>query len=211
MNKINILVLFAILTLLMTACEKDEPQTKPIDNHPADQYLPLAVGNYWVYDRYSADSNGVSYGGNVSTDSFWVEKDTVIENDTFYYVLSNAALGRLQIIGWSGNQLIDTSGRLLFDAIDLNSILTADTFYTQDTIIFYTLSTKVVQPTDSVTVPAGTFLTKNSQRTSIFNNPTRVRIDDTHYAYGVGKVKFHASFAATGDRMVWELKRYSLN
>ena len=51
--------LSAIALLLISSCKKEEMvpcPTPPIETIP--NYMPLAIGNYWVYNNYKIDTLG---------------------------------------------------------------------------------------------------------------------------------------------------------
>jgi hypothetical protein len=73
-----LLIIFAVG---LFACDSDP------DNDPtSESYLPLAVGNYWVYKTYSTDSTqynplNINY---IQEDSIYVDRFEILEDDTFY-------------------------------------------------------------------------------------------------------------------------------
>ena len=65
--------------LLASACKKKE--VAPVAGFSASQYfLPLATGNYWVYERTEQGSSGAE------TDSIKIASDTTINGFTYYHV-----------------------------------------------------------------------------------------------------------------------------
>ncbi len=75
MNKFSIL--FVILICFLTSCGE---VTNPSYIDDIEEYLPLAIGNYWVYDVYDS-LNNVSH-----IDSMVVVSDTVIKYKKMFVV-----------------------------------------------------------------------------------------------------------------------------
>ncbi|MEY4934662.1 MAG: hypothetical protein RIS64_1021, partial [Bacteroidota bacterium] len=79
MNMKNLKCLFVIVVVLVAGC-KDKATDQPTTYA---SYSKLAVGNYWIYQQFNVDSNGNGTPTNVY-DSVFVEKDTVINNHTYF-------------------------------------------------------------------------------------------------------------------------------
>lgn len=73
----------ALLIVSLTACNKDN---NPVSPGPANELLPLAVGNRWVYSDTVLDSNGTTIS--TSTDTMLVLRDTVLQNQTWFTTTS---------------------------------------------------------------------------------------------------------------------------
>lgn len=79
----RILSAFSVLLLQFTlsSCEKD------VDITPVEQVVPLQVGNEWVYTVKDYDTHGKL----LTTSSYknFVQKDTTIDNSTWYILSDN--------------------------------------------------------------------------------------------------------------------------
>ena len=75
--------------VLFFSCKKDAAIILPAINSPnnmatgQDTMLPLAVGNYWIYQKSQDDSSG-SYTMQNQFDSLYIEKDSVIFGNLYY-------------------------------------------------------------------------------------------------------------------------------
>ena len=74
-----------ILTIAFASCKKKD--TPPPNDPPVitSVYMPLKVGNYWIYQRYRTDMNNVNdtiYS--TVTDSVFISKDTMIQGLKYY-------------------------------------------------------------------------------------------------------------------------------
>ena len=91
MKKIIILILMAA----MVGCGGDnkESETADIENQPATaaeigdttQIMPLALGNSWIY-QYSLFDTVIKEFKPISVDTFLVTGDTVVDDETWYFV-----------------------------------------------------------------------------------------------------------------------------
>lgn len=65
--KIKNLLLAALLPFLFVACSDDDDTNNPVDNTKI--YMPLKVGNYWVYDTYDLDMQNNTVASTFALDS----------------------------------------------------------------------------------------------------------------------------------------------
>jgi hypothetical protein len=128
---------FIIVSLLVLffSCKKDAAITLPaistFNNSTAtsqDTMLPLAVGNYWIYQKSQDDSSG-TYTMQNQFDSLYIEKDSVIFGNLYYkfkhannYFLDYFSLGASFSYIWirdSSNFLITYPRTIALDPINL--------------------------------------------------------------------------------------------
>jgi hypothetical protein len=79
MKRLFILAM-VVLSILTFSCKKTSNGT--FSGTKPDYYM-LKVGNYWIYQNYTADSNGVPTAGKLF-DSAHIEKDTIIRGNKYY-------------------------------------------------------------------------------------------------------------------------------
>jgi len=79
MKKVIVLVL-AVLSILTFSCKKSSNDTV---SAPVPDYYQLKVGNYWVFQHFTIDSNGIAVPEN-KWDSVYIEKDTLIRGYKYY-------------------------------------------------------------------------------------------------------------------------------
>jgi hypothetical protein len=91
-NMIKYIVILSCFSLFLYSCKKDEKTSEPETPAPVAQtpgaMQPLAVGNYWIYQKSLDDSIG-TYTMQNEFDSVYVEKDSMIMNE-HYFKLSHA-------------------------------------------------------------------------------------------------------------------------
>ena len=100
-----------LAALVMVGCSKEEP-TQP--SQPKN-YMPLAVGNWWVYSRVQLDTNGNVEPGMEWRDSTVVVGTVRIAGKTAYALVSyiDGEAGDTTYVALEGNKLymyLDTSG-----------------------------------------------------------------------------------------------------
>lgn len=142
---------FIIVSLLVLffSCKKDAAITLPaistFNNSAAtsqDTMLPLAVGNYWIYQKSQDDSSG-SYTMQNQFDSLYIENDSVIFGNLYYkfkhtnnYFLDYFSLGASFSYIWirdSSNFLITYPRSIALDPINLRDTVLRLSY--SDTII----------------------------------------------------------------------------
>lgn len=216
-------------TLLISgllSCNNDDdlqPQFAANNN-----YMPLKVGNYWVYEHYEIDSSGRETLL-PTRDSLSISGDTMIRGNLYYifqptsYNLSLRS--GAEYLRDSSGYLITDKGEILFsdnnfidvllDSIKLNSTAQSQT----DTL--FTLEYKMESSnSSSVSVPAGSFQALNYQGTSVFyyeaaNVPREVikRFRNNYYSNNIGKVleSYHyGSYSARHQTFERRLVRYQI-
>jgi hypothetical protein len=101
----------ALAVLVMVGCSKEEP-TQPTQ---PKNYMPLAVGNWWVYSKVQLDTNGNEKPGTEWRDSTVVVGAVRIAGKTAYALVSyiDGQAGDTTYVALEGNKLymyMDTSG-----------------------------------------------------------------------------------------------------
>lgn len=156
--KKNLVIIACMSLLVFSSCKKDTTETP--DEPKSNSFLPVKVGNYWIYEVYEIDTNGKATLL-PDLDSCYVESDTMIDGKSYFKLVTNTS-------GWShstnvnfirpeGVNLITPSGDYYFKEEKLNTIL-LEHFVTnnQDTL----LRTTVYQEDGgNLAVKAGSFTT----------------------------------------------------
>lgn len=154
--------------LLLVSCKKDK-QT-PANEVSYPDYARLKVGNYWIYQQFDIDSSGNASPGSVF-DSCFVEKDTLINNHTFYKVVKPKPFANNELlVSYQRDSLhyvVNSSGQILFSSQDFTTIFGNEYFLasTNDTIC--QVIKQMAEKDLKVTTPAGTFTTMNSKTSFI--------------------------------------------
>jgi len=211
----NAVIIFIVI-ISFFACSKEEEQDLKSD------YLPLSVGNYWVYQDTDIDSAGNS---KISPflDSIVISCDTVIKGNTYYrydsYIVNTDRDNDIHFNNScyyrdSMKYLITNTGEVFFSETNLTDTLRKkNEFNKSDTI--YQMTFRMEYQIDQVTVPAGNFnnvlnfkgtIIGNQKYTS-FKNP---RYISNCYARGIGKIyqtSLYLNYAATTQK---KLLRYNI-
>lgn len=202
-------LLFLFIGVAFFSCKKrEEDCTCPAPVTPvstsANSYLQLGIGNYWIYDQYTIDTNSVEML--TGQDSAYVWGDTVINGNTYYKFYD---LYMTHILRDSAGFIIDTSSYKYFT----NSIFNIPvTFYYWNNLGYsqaMTLSSPV-----AVTVPAGAYFAYDWQTTVHLTDPNYpwnpIRYGHSYFAYGVGKVKESYLFLNSPNSYERRLIRYHI-
>lgn len=192
MNRLIFFIL-AILSIFAVSCKKTSDDAAPVAK--AD-YYQLKVGNYWIFQGYEFDSNGVASPTN-RFDSAYIEKDTIIRGNTYYKYWENEALimGEQfpKFLRDSSGYLVNNFGRRLCSSGSFTDTLFVNTMFPQIFIGYVQMTGR-----DSlVSVPAGVFQSITARMKVIPtmpNDPHKIRYTFEVYAKGVGKLKGHDFF-----------------
>ena len=198
----------AILALIFFSCEKKNSQETASS---VPDFVKLKVGNYWVYDFFKVDSNGVATDQG-KTDSSYIEKDTLINGDKYFIKNSHSYM-----FGSRRSILKDSSGYLLQRNTDGSStiLFARDNFkdiFISDTVANLFLRQDMMTGKDSsVRVPAGTFITRSLCFVATPldpNYPWGVR--RVYYSYGkdIGQIKYSTCYWSDPSYYEARLVRY---
>jgi len=207
------------------SCKKDTAVTPPVaaknnstPSPTSTSYINLQVGNYWVYNIYNVDTAGVETFAN-STDSVYIQKDTIVGGKTYYYfnhVNSTAALyqdNMPMIYNWvtdSSGFLKGISHYVLLDPVHLNDTIKTDTMTYG--VILYVLP----QTFTNEVVPAGTFsgVSMNTRMRYTHPNPFNgnpLSVNYYKYATGIGLCHSKTGYVSQPKSgYSWQLLRYHI-
>jgi hypothetical protein len=205
------LAIAAVLSLIVFSCKKDAETPVPVTK--AD-YYQLKVGNYWIYQGYMIDTNGLATPSG-EFDSAYIEKDTIINNYTYYkYLESPYVIIPMQIpyfLRDSSGYLVSHDGIILASDVNFTDTLAVDTTH-PDLYIGYQ---KMTGKDSLVTTAAGTFqsITTRRQIVPVEPNPLNLPIRYLYdvYGKGVGKMKTHTFFFSGGATLEARLERFKVN
>jgi hypothetical protein len=222
MKPVSILF-FVILSIIFFSCkkDKDDDNNNNNNNNPVvdlSDYYPLAVGNYWVYQWYDIDSNGIATPSltGISVDTFSVIDDTLINGISFYvFEMKQHKFFNSynQYLRDSSNHLIDNFGTKFFSAINFS-----DTFsFSHNSQTGITEIRKMISDTFNVNTPIGNYKGLSCRTAHHHNNPVNgcngnIQNFDRIFSYGIGMVVDNIYFASTCKyRFERRLIAYHLN
>lgn len=206
-----VFVIIAVLSVLAISCKKNHEEQIPVAK--AD-YFQLKVGNYWIYQGYNIDTNGVATPS-VEYDSAHIEKDTVIRGFTYYKLLENIfVMFPEQFASYlrdSSGYLVNSYGQILasdFNFTDTLEVIAADPQ-------LYKGYLQMTGKDSLVTIAAGTFQSITSSYRIVPSPPNNANLP-IRYTYemfgkGVGKLKAYSFFFYGGQGMEGRLVRYKVH
>lgn len=186
--------LLTLSILLMSSCKKDEPAT-PNDSEASPMYVPMNIGDYWIYENFQVDTLGNDSSLN-KFDSVYISNDTLIDGLTYFvfkgthYPMHQNANSILQIVRESDGDLLNTSGTKLFSSTNSNDTLDARYQISNSDTLYYWFNKMALQ-TVQVTVPEGTYNCLDMQQTLVMylnQNPMSPRIFHNYYSVNKGLV-----------------------
>lgn len=215
----RLIVIVMIAALAFSACKKSDTDVTPIPPTPEPEpesvldYMPLAIGNYWIYETFGCDSGEINCVSK-SIDTTIVTKDTLINGNTYFKLEGNYLLfGDPKFLTDSGDYLIDQTGTILFTNTD-----SVNTFNEQfiisipgDTI--YHFYDKLIHGEFDITVESGVFSCLDF-RLSFYRGQDDFLIEHQghgYYAKNVGLIKQSAFWASNLHVVKRELIGYHLN
>jgi hypothetical protein len=214
MSKIKLLLSLSAIALFLGSCKQDE--SAPPATYP--DYGRLQVGNYWIYQRFVVDTLGNATPTAVF-DSCYVEKDTLINGNTFAKICKPWPWGtspkqEFEYLRDSLHYLIDPSGRVRFSSEDFITV-----FYDyisvkpDDGDTVYRSTVKMEEKDLLITTPAGDFSTSNYKTTYKMYPPYNVysiyRYSHKRYAKDIGLImETLPIFASVPTTMERRLVRY---
>lgn len=153
MNKHHLLYLTALI--LTFGCSKKETPSPAAAIVPAQKEYsnayPLAIGNYWIYRThiFSTEREQIS----TTTDSVWIEKDTIVNKKRCFIERSTAYWPLKKI-------LLDSAGSIVSEIVGIKELIFSSNL--KDTLLkqtpYYRLN---VDKDKEIQVLAGTFSTIN--------------------------------------------------
>jgi len=182
-----------VLLLFLSSCKKEDPICPPTPPN----YMPLDIGNYWVYETFRVDTNGTELMLNFH-DSMVVTGDTIINNETYAkiegtYGPFHRQWGIVGILKYEDGNLTTPNGDTVFAANDFTKIFREQYEIIGNNDTLYHRSFRMFDHNYDVTVPAGTFPILDFMGTyTYFQNIPGVpnpRLVHNYYAENVGKVK----------------------
>lgn len=205
MKKLFILVM-AVLSILTFSCKKTSNDTT-LATKP--NYYMLKVGNYWVFQYFAIDSNGVATPKN-HWDSVYIEKDTSIRGNTYYKEWHSYSVIQFP------SYLRDSSGYLISNlggrwCSDDNF---TDTLAVDTNNLFLFKGYVMMTGRDSVvTVPAGSFQSITCRMKVVptqTNDPHPIRYIYDVYGKDIGRIKSHNFYFNADDHFEYRLVRYKV-
>lgn len=209
----NRLLFFSIAVLfLMTSCLKE----KVTDIPQPDDYLPMKIGNEWIYETYGIDNPT----GQIVNTAFCGEQLTIrIVGDTIvngfqYFEFETTTNGNLcstRFLRKNEGVLYDIDDIIVFSPIDFTNILHIEPADPAIANSAGPTEYQMFNPSAPVNVSAGTFDVLEYRATIevFFNGETREC--SNFYAKDVGLIKRNLATLSGNRTFYQELVSYTLN
>ena len=187
------LLLLLIAFTVFASCQKEE--TKPTEE--SQNYMPLDIGNYWIYQHFKVDSLGNETAYEV-IDSVVISRDTSISGKTYsilenYWLKQPVNLPSKSMLRDSSGYLVNEKGRISFAKNNFTDVLYSYVYF-QENDTAYTAEYKMEVPDHLITVPAGTFNALNYKGNHHYYNHNSDNTEiiqvysDTFYAPNIGMI-----------------------
>ncbi|HPJ47195.1 MAG TPA: hypothetical protein PL017_13970 [Tenuifilaceae bacterium] len=209
------LLLFVTTISILTSCQKNEEITLETKS----DYLPLSIGNYWVYQHYKIDTDGnetlLQY-----LDSIVIKGDTIIKDEKFFIIENhffNSKWTQTEFLRDSSKNLVNNLGHCFFSETNFTDVLYE--YYENNNIYndtLYSIKYQMHNPNLDITVPAGSFNVLNYKgdleyyATEHFSPLIFNRTINTYYAPQIGKILTTYYFASLPDTFEKRLTRYKI-
>ena len=207
----KIMFIFMATCAILAACSKDNT------NDPAAtaDFVQLNPGNYWIWDFYKVDTNGVETKLD-HTDSSFIYKDTLINGLQYAVKVSNQIQftknGEWMVnadttfLRDSSGYLVTETGYILFARDNFT-----DAFHTDTVPGLLWQEYRMTGKDSLVTVPGGTFSTRTMMGVYYpldISYAWRIRKVYNVYGSGVGLIRFTYGFYSQPQMWEGRLVRY---
>lgn len=157
MKKQLFFFLFVLGSLLsLISCETEEP------NETQVVYLPMSVGNYWIYQHFKIDSLGNELPLRMYTDSVYIVKDSIIDGEKYYKFENSIHFEKFKgFFRDSSGYLIKSTGEIIFSSTNFQDTIHYDYGYNKpygsNRLLYYLLKSKMNPVKQLVTTPSNSY------------------------------------------------------
>lgn len=218
--KKTVLLLALPLTMIISCSKEKLDPVSSSGSSASASFIPLKVGNYWVYETYEIDTLG-NEKLTTQYDSVTVIKDTLINGQTYFKVQSSGATAASLFRGsYLRNDshtilsynLVDQKDDTLFSLFNHGSIIKTRTFSSPP--IELLMETWVHVTPKEITTNAGSFRCYNEE--TLFsptqqNYPWYPRSNHRTYSNKVGIITDQYNFFSSPNLYEKRLVRFHLN
>ena len=213
-------MLVVVVIICFCSCHKDDETVN--SKVTTSSYLPMAVGNYWVYQEYYSQGNAPFVASSI-IDSTCISKDTIINGKTFYrfdsfqidtHLATPLSFKSSDFYADSAKYLINSKGEILFSEDNFTDILLRRSDVIQEDTITW-ITGKMEKLGQTVTVPAGTFNDVLNLKGTVNCNPKFTAIANPRYvnkyfAKNVGEILHSYIYVGGGGTIERRLIRYKI-
>jgi hypothetical protein len=151
----RILLSLFVVTILFQSCKKEDKGSQQPEPSVLD-YMPLSIGNYWIYQTSECDSGAVNCQP-WSTDTNMITKDTMIGNNKYFKIEGKHMYWKNpRFYRDSGDYIVDERGKIIFTIENGQQTFNHTSVVDNGDTLYYWYY-KLEEKPESVTVKAGTF------------------------------------------------------
>ncbi|BDS13588.1 hypothetical protein [Aureispira anguillae] len=191
--KVEIFLVAICACLMFFSCKKDTDQVEPEPSTEND-YVPLNVGNYWVYQMYAQNANG-DWHPTGQLDSIHIGEDTIMNGETYYVQsqYSGRQFRKVDYLRYDDDQLMNHLGEVLYSAKISTTPIVTDRITLTPSSDFFTVDYATVGGFSTIQA-GGTIFSDCIDflgKVNLVENGQTVPKPDVHtyYAKGVGRVQ----------------------
>jgi hypothetical protein len=204
----KLLYISIILIVVLFSCKKQEDVTIDKFKEESGDFLPLSVGNYWIYEVTNVDTNGNSTFVNI--DSTYIVGDTNIRNEIYYIFKSSTSIFYTQYLRDSMHYIVDEKGEKFFSPLRQQDTLFSNLVknINGDTISFtYRI---MREPPFPIKCVLGEFRALDAEVNRYFSFVNILDKSHAFYAPRIGLILRQDFFSFAGKRNEYSLIRYNV-
>ena len=207
-----VLVIFLVFSCSREKYKEDDNLSV---NNSAAAYLPMNVGNYWIYQAYTCNRQDKNCRPSY-IDSVYITKDTTINRNT-YYVFEGTRFGApyKAVLRDSSNFIVNEKGQIRFALDQWNEPLYTHVQVSGDQLndTLYTVEYHMEKPGKKVKTGVGTY------NALLFKGMVYLKNNDTPYSKSMGNfyvrniglIKEESFYFGSGDLIHRDLIRYKID
>jgi len=205
-----------IILIIVTSCQRHEGgYIADYDwgrgEYMLSDFMPLNVGNYWIYNVYETDTMGND--SLIGADTLVITSDTLMHGRHWFLLYESHGFGSetpfYKFISDSAGYLVYDDGQIGFSTVNFTDTLRR----IENEGISYAAFRMEKDP-EEVKVPAGIFRCLNYKASVVINKSLSFwKHPDNYcnyYAPGIGKVKSTAFYISKPKRLERRLVKYHL-
>ncbi len=202
-------IIFALIVLLATtmACKKQKEVSIDKTIGEADSYIPLSVGNYWVYNVSNVDTAGNS--SFIGYDSTYIAADTLIHGDKFFVFKSGYSSSYVQYLRDSAHYYIDEKGERFFNADAIDDTLHRSITKTSTGNILSVTYRIMKKPLNKISCLQGSYFSLDAESIRFLPFLNLSTKSHTYYAPNIGLILWQ-DYPRTGLVKTYSLHHYYL-
>ncbi len=221
MKKVMLITVVSAVVIFGCTKEKEiDVQTPALvvnNSIQTEEHIPLAIGNYWVYETVSIDTLG-NETQLTSLDSAYIDRDTLINGNTYYIISGGAAINHIMgsTIRNTNNTIVNFNyqgiDKIIFSSNNLEEIYRTDTINSSPFQFYSTTKTSLSKVSKNVVSGIFDCYEGVSSLTQILpTNITWSKTEKRYYEKNVGLVTGQYTYYASSNILELRLLRYHLN